>query len=138
MPPGVEIARLATPLQAIAGILGDALPQPAPTRRAPVAIDNRAHPRFQTRLKGRLLSQDGRCNCSCIVADVSEGGARVQPHDYHLVPSRVFLFLADSGQFFECDVRWRRDSEIGLRFIDTVPSAVRRDLLKLCARAPAA
>jgi hypothetical protein len=103
-----------------------------------VAIDNRAHPRIPTRLAGRLLSLDGRCNCRCIVADVSEGGARVRPHDYDLAPARVFLCLIDSGQFFECEVRWRRDGEIGLRFIDTVPSSVRRDLLKLCARAPAA
>jgi hypothetical protein len=111
---------------------------PCPNPASPVAIDSRAHPRIQTRLTGRLLSQDGRYNCICTVADVSEGGARVRLHDYHLAPSRVFLFLAESGQFFECEVRWRRDGEVGLRFIDAVPSSVRRDLLKLCARAPAA
>jgi hypothetical protein len=102
-----------------------------------VAIDNRAHPRIETRLKGRLLTLDGRCNCSCMVADVSVGGARVRPHGHDVVPARVFLFLAESGQLLECDVRWRQKGEIGLSFIDAVPFSQRKELLKLCARAPA-
>ena len=99
--------------------------------------DNRAHPRFAARLKGRLLSLDGRCNYNCVVIDVSEGGARVSTAEFGLVPTRVFLFLAKSGDIFECDVRWRREGEVGLRFIiDGVPRSMRKALINLCAVEP--
>src|SRR5215210_6417226 len=88
------------------------------TRTFAVAYDNRAHPRVETRLKGRLLSLDGHCNYNCLVVDVSEGGARVSTADTYFIPARVFLFLAKSGDIFECDVKWRRDGEVGLAFID--------------------
>lgn len=102
-----------------------------------MANENRAHPRIPTRLMGRLLSLDGGCNYECLLVDVSEGGARVSTPECGLVPSRVFLFVPDGGgNFFECDVRWRRDGEIGLRFIDCVPHSRRRALLSLCAREP--
>jgi hypothetical protein len=106
------------------------------TRTRAVVNENRAHPRFQARLKGRLLSLDGRCNYNCVVSDVSEGGARVSTAEFGLVPTRVFLLLVNSGDIFECDVRWRREGEIGLRFIDAVPCSMRKALLNLSAVEP--
>jgi hypothetical protein len=101
-----------------------------------VIPDNRAHPRVETRLKGRLLSLDGRCNYNCVVIDVSEGGARVSTAEFGLVPTGVFLFLANSGDIFECDVRWRREGQVGLAFIDGVPRSMRKALLDLCRVEP--
>ena len=101
-----------------------------------MVIDNRAHPRFETRLKGRLLALDRRCNYNCTILDVSEGGARVCTEEFGLVPNRVFLFLAKSGDFFECEVRWRRQGEVGLRLIDGVHGAMKKTLVGLCAVEP--
>jgi hypothetical protein len=99
-----------------------------------VLNDSRAHPRFKTRLAGRLLSLDGRCNYDCTITDVSEGGARAASHAVGLVPARIFLFVARTSDLFECEVRWRRDGEIGLRFIDAVPHSTRKVLIGLPAR----
>jgi hypothetical protein len=99
-----------------------------------VLNDSRAHPRFKTRLAGRLLSLDGRCNYDCTVTDVSEGGARVACDAFGLIPARIFLFVARTGDLFECEVRWRRDCEIGLRFIDAVPRSTRKVLIGLAAK----
>ena len=98
--------------------------------------DKRVHPRFEARLKGRLLSLDGHCNYNCTVTDVSEGGARVSTLEFGLVPARVFLVLVKSGDIFECDIRWRREGELGLRFIDGIPRSMRKALLNLCAVEP--
>jgi hypothetical protein len=95
------------------------------TRISVVIPDDRAHPRVETRSKGRLLSLDGRCNYNCVVLDVSEGGARVSAIEFALVPTRVFLLLVKSGDTFECDVRWRREGQVGLAFIDSVPRSMR-------------
>ena len=101
-------------------------------------VDNkRAHPRFATRLEGRLLSLDGLCNYACVITDVSESGARVRTAESGLVPNRVFLFQAKSSDIFECDVMWRRPGEVGLRLIDSAGRTSRKTLLALCALEPA-
>ena len=100
-------------------------------------VDNkRAHPRFSTSLDGRLLSLDGRCNYTCVITDVSEGGARVSTAEFGLVPNRIFLFEAKSADIFECEVMWRRAGEVGLRLIDSACRSSRKTLLGLCLLAP--
>lgn len=94
-------------------------------------INSRAHPRQRSRLEGRLLTLDGRCNFRCVVVDVSEGGARVSGVS-ELLPGKVFLFISMTSDIFECEIRWCRKNEIGLRFIDCAPRAQRKALLSLC------
>ena len=98
--------------------------------------NQRAHPRIETRLEGRLLSMVGRCNLRCVIADLSEGGARVSSPSYDLVPSRVFLLVEKTGDIFECEVRWRRADGVGFSFIDSPGRAGRKTLLELCRAAP--
>ena len=93
--------------------------------------DSRAHPRQHSRLEGRLLTLDGRCNFRCIVVDVSEGGARVSGVGA-LLPGKVFLFISKTSDMFECEIRWCKEHEIGLRFIDSAPRSQRKALLSLC------
>ena len=94
-------------------------------------IDIRAHPRQHSRLDGRLLTLDGRCNFRCIVVDVSEGGARVSGVGA-LLPGKVFLFISKTSDMLECEIRWCKKNEIGLRFIDSAPRSQRKALLSLC------
>lgn len=98
--------------------------------------DQRAHPRIATRLDGRLLSTDGRCNLRCTITDLSEGGARVTSANSDLVPERVFLLIASSGDIFECEVRWRRADGVGFSFVDSPGRAIRKTLLGLCRAEP--
>lgn len=97
--------------------------------------EKRAHLRVPTTQAGKLLSLDGRCNFDCVIVDVSEGGARIRTRECGLVPSRVYLYVANSSDIFDCDVRWRNDGEVGLRFSDVVLSSTRRRLLALCTPA---
>ncbi len=99
--------------------------------------DSRAHPRIPTRLMGRLLSIDGRCNVNCTITDLSEGGAGVTSAEYYLIPNRVFLLVEKSGDIFECEVRRCRADGVGLSFIDSPGRACRRALLELCRAEPA-
>jgi hypothetical protein len=101
----------------------------------PVTSEKRAHPRMPTVERGRLLSLDGRCNYDCAIVDVSEGGARIRVREIGLVPSRVYLYVTSSSEIFDCEVRWRGDGEVGLRFSDVVLSSTRRRLLALCTPA---
>lgn len=95
----------------------------------------RAHPRFKVRLEGRLLSLDGMHNYDCTIEDLSEGGACVSTRYAVTLPARMFLFERQGGDTFECEVRWQRDRQVGLRFIDAATRSQRRTLLELCKAA---
>ena len=99
--------------------------------------DNRAHPRVAANLHGRLLSTDGRCNLACTVTDLSEGGARVRTRHDAFVPDRVFLYVLQTGDVVDCEQRWSRDNELGLRFLDRPGRTCRQVLMDLCRRQPA-
>lgn len=132
--PGTVKARLRS---ANRGALFFRYPRPLGRKATTVITTNyRAHERFRTKVIGRLLSLDGRCNYTCTITDVSEGGARVSTPEWELVPDRLFLSVAKDGDIFECDVRWRRDGELGLRIIDSAARASRKTLLALCALEP--
>jgi hypothetical protein len=106
------------------------------SRRLLVLDNNRAHPRFRARLDGRLLSLDGRCNFKCIIMTVSEGGARISVANLHLIPGKAFLFVANTGDIYECDIRSQRGDEIDVRFIDSAVGSQRKTLLKLVELEP--
>ena len=99
-----------------------------------VGQDNRAHPRFETSLDGRLLSTGGGCNLPCTIADLSEGGARVRTRHGAFVPDHVFLLVNQTGDILECEQRWARDNEIGLLFVDRPGRACRKALIAMCER----
>jgi hypothetical protein len=84
-----------------------------------VTPNNRAHARVATNLSAHLLSTDGRCNLTCSVTDLSEHGARVKTRHDAFVPDRVFL----------CELRWSRDNELGLLFLDRPGRACRQVLM---------
>ena len=95
--------------------------------------DNRAHQRFATNLDGRLLAANGRCNLYCLITDLSEGGARVRTRHGVFVPDRVFLVVWKTGEVLDCEQRWARENELGLRFVDRPGKACRKALLAMCA-----
>jgi hypothetical protein len=66
----------------------------------------------------------------CTIRDISLDGARVETSSAAAAPDVVFLLESASGNLFECQVRWRRDSEMGLHFIDVGGRAMRRALIQ--------
>ncbi len=53
---------------------------------------------------------------SCVVLDWSHGGARIQPEDAQGCPDE-FTLVSKDGSSMECQVVWRRDNIVGVRFI---------------------
>lgn len=94
--------------------------------------DNRAFTRHQVRIDGKLLSPDMSFCVDCTVNDISEGGAQVSVRASAEVPARVYLWQAETGAFFECDVRWRKLHLIGLHFIDIASRTQSRALIERC------
>ncbi len=93
-------------------------------------IERRKFPRYELQLNGRIISPDMSFGVECTIRDMSETGALISTRTPGRLPSRVYLWQAQTGALFECEVRWRKfDKLFGLRFIDICGRSQRRDLI---------
>lgn len=65
---------------------------------------------------GRITYYDRQISVRCVIADVSQGGARLIAGLSHLVPSRFDLTVDGLGLEMQCEVVWRRGNEVGVKF----------------------
>lgn len=65
--------------------------------------------------------QDGSVPKPCIIADISDGGARIfVAGDERLIPDELVLWLAPNGKVRRpCRTAWRAIGEIGVQFVKT-------------------
>ncbi|NJL08541.1 MAG: DUF2336 domain-containing protein [Methylacidiphilales bacterium] len=77
----------------------------------------RRAPRRLIQSRGAVATLDGRAIATCTIADVSAGGAKLVFAQATEVPERIVLLLSASGDARRiCDVMWRDDTAIGVRF----------------------
>lgn len=80
------------------------------------APERRSERRRETRLKwGKALDAADRFICDCIVADRTEGGARLGLTRNVVLPPRFQFFDEARGEIFAAQVVWRRGGEVGCR-----------------------
>jgi hypothetical protein len=53
----------------------------------------------------------------CIVVDLSNAGARLEVTDQTGIPDRFDLFISADRPMTPCVVVWRRDLQLGVRFV---------------------
>lgn len=98
--------------------------------RGTMVVERRAHVRHAVRLTGELIWDEGAQRQPCTIRDISLDGARVETLPIPRMPERIFLHEKQQGNLFECDVRWHREGEIGLFFLDSGGRASRRALIR--------
>jgi PilZ domain-containing protein len=82
--------------------------------------DRRRYPRMALGLKGSMAFGPCMPRCRCMIADISEGGARLDVGLLLDPPERFGLSLPPARVFRrECRLVWRREFDIGIKFIDT-------------------
>jgi hypothetical protein len=91
-------------------------PAPPPAREVP-EVDPRNARRKRTLFKG-ILSYGQNCafTVECVIADISDAGARVQIQPGPPVPTDVFLVHLRERVAYEAKVAWRRSNNLGLKF----------------------
>ena len=65
---------------------------------------------------GTIAYNDRFSTLSCTVRDLSEGGARLRADNPLFVPSQFELLIEQDGFEAECEVVWRVDKDLGVRF----------------------
>jgi hypothetical protein len=92
--------------------------------------NRRKFERHHVEISGKLMWADGMQSCACAIKDLSEEGASIKAVDGSDVPNIVYLLVDSSQTVFDCEVRWRNHTLIGLRFLDTSTRATRNMLIR--------
>lgn len=101
-----------------------------------IRLDRRGEPRFQTHIPAVLFIGPGDARIDGTIADVSEGGARIEVEAGQdavlafLEPGAPLRLLETTSEnIYECELRWRDVRNLGLQFIDLATRAQRQALL---------
>jgi len=79
------------------------------------SADNRRAPRMRTLKGARVVLPNNTSTFECTVRNLSDTGALLQMISTLGIPNR-FSLLMDDGRSSECEVAWRTDTRIGVRF----------------------
>ncbi len=66
---------------------------------------------------GRIVYRAATCTMDCVVLNLSDKGAALQPEDALRCPD-AFTLKIQHGPSYRCQVCWRYRSKLGVRFLD--------------------
>ena len=103
-------------------------PEPEAPPAAPAKTDDaddadidpasrRQFTRVRTLKSAQIIYRNSNCVIDCLILNMSDGGAAVQPADFVELPE-TFLLKVHHGPTYRCQVRWRHGNKIGIRFLD--------------------
>jgi hypothetical protein len=78
--------------------------------------ERRRAPREKMLGTGLMSWSNGYRSMSCVVLDWTKSGARIKPADMIGCPEQ-FTLITKNGHRVPCEVRWREDDVMGVRFI---------------------
>ncbi len=86
--------------------------------------ERKASPRVRVAWKVKAITAAGAA-VTCTVQDVSDGGARLSVPPEAELPERFHLYfpLRDLSHYVE--VRWRKDAEVGVAFVEGLEAELR-------------
>lgn len=101
----------------------------AASHRESGEANKRWQDRLETSIVGVITYNGARCSTSCIVLDISRGGAQLQldAEDWvnpvssaHGLPGNFKLVVQSLGFEVDCQVAWRNKSKVGVRFLGKI------------------
>lgn len=78
---------------------------------------NREHQRRRVIKGGVIAFSNRRITVPCMVRDISDAGARLKVDRASEIPDTFDLLVDLDGCEYECEVMWREDNQIGVRFL---------------------
>jgi hypothetical protein len=78
--------------------------------------EQRAHPRQDAQRRGVVVHGPTGRGFSCVIVDISAGGARLQLFDPTFPKDELTLIDAEVGEIHELRIAWRNDPFLGVAF----------------------
>jgi DNA-binding response OmpR family regulator len=80
-------------------------------------VERRQHQRFATLKTGEITYKNGKTPISCIILNLSYGGAEIRFLDAEFDCPPDFALKLQGGPIQSCEVRWRRGDRVGVKFV---------------------
>jgi len=97
---------------------------------SPLADDERrAERRYACNYRARVASSDRTISTAATIVNISKSGAKVEVMYPRRGPTTIMLHDEVNGEIYECEVRWRTDDFVGVRFLDVFGPGRRRKFL---------
>jgi hypothetical protein len=86
----------------------------------PTAIERR-HQRSSSNASALIRTEDTSFTASCVLYNLSEGGAKLVVEEGKPLPTEFILFLRPSSPVGRrCQTMWRIGNKVGVRFVSVV------------------
>ena len=79
--------------------------------------ERRVAPRRRVLKGAQAAFNDRHCSIPCVVKNISDTGARVRSDNVANIPDTFDLIIDLDGLEARCEVVWRKDMEVGVRFV---------------------
>lgn len=81
--------------------------------------NRRIEPRRRIARSATISAHDAPSPVPCVVLDISSGGARLDVHHSATIQQRFRLMIDLEGTERTCEVVWRKENSVGVKFIDS-------------------
>ncbi len=88
--------------------------------------ERRGETRYACNYRARVVSAEWTISTAANIVNISKSGAKVEVMYPRRGPSVIMLHDEVNGEIYECEVRWRTDDYIGVRFLDVFGPGRRR------------
>jgi len=79
--------------------------------------ERRIAPRRRVLKAGKVAYQVQVLHCECTVRDLSDTGAKLRTDNSVSIPDHFELLIEIDGFEANCEVVWRKDADLGVRFL---------------------
>ena len=81
-----------------------------------LASERRSAERKVVHIGANAILANSEATLECTILDVSETGAKLELNNVDIIPAHLKLYIPEIDQFFECDVVWRVENQMGVQF----------------------
>lgn len=78
---------------------------------------DRLDKRYTTLVPARIMLSGDDKGIRCVIRDISKSGMRILVGDTSDIPDFFTIKAEQSNKVYSCEAVWRRDEEIGVRFV---------------------
>ena len=90
------------------------------SQQRPSYEEQRAHPREHVQRRGVIVHGPSGRGFSCVIIDVSAGGAKLQLSDPTFPTDELTLIDSEVGEIHELRIAWRNDPYLGVAFVSSL------------------
>jgi len=94
--------------------------------------EQRIAPRRRVLKAGKVAYQSRFCVVECTVRDISDTGAKLRTDNTVSIPDTFELLIETDGFEADCEVVWRNDGDLGIRFLGAprIVDSARRQIVQ--------